>query len=180
MLIERGEELSIALKGPNKREVGEIITQMRVEADHVEIDVAAARIAQLLGISPPGDDHAITLTEHMRLTRTGWVVRLVGGNGAGVTASPPDATLVARVVKARRWWGELSGGEIRGEALAAREGVSPSYMTRVVRLAFLAPAVVEAILDGKARADVAGAALLQTDAIPACWSEQQARCLPAS
>jgi hypothetical protein len=176
-LLDRGEALSVTLKGSNKREVGEIITQVRVEADHVEIDVAAAGIAQLLGINPPDNEHTITLTEHMRLTRTGRVVRLVGSNGAGVTASTPDAKLVALVVKARRWWGELAGGALRVEALAAREGVSPSYMSRVVRLAFLAPAVVEAILDGRVRADVTGAALLQTDAVRACWQEQEARWL---
>ncbi len=33
--------------------------------------------------------------------------------------------------------------------LAEREGIAPSYMTRVLRLTLLAPDIVEAIMDGK-------------------------------
>ena len=33
--------------------------------------------------------------------------------------------------------------------LAEREGIAPSYMTRVLRLTLLAPELVEAILDGR-------------------------------
>lgn len=81
------------------------------------------------------------------------------------------------LAKARPLWDELAEGQIRIEALARREGVSSSYLSRVVRLALLTPAVVEAILDGRARADVTGATLLQTDAIPESWQEQEARWL---
>jgi len=51
-------------------------------------------------------------------------------------------------------------------------------MIRIVRLAFLSPAVVEAILDGTLRADVGGSALIQPGAIPVCWREQRAIYLP--
>jgi len=33
-------------------------------------------------------------------------------------------------------------------ALAKREGVSPPYLTRIVRLSYLAPNITQAILDG--------------------------------
>jgi hypothetical protein len=33
--------------------------------------------------------------------------------------------------------------------LAEREGIAPSYITRVLRLTLLAPDIVEAILDGR-------------------------------
>ena len=36
-------------------------------------------------------------------------------------------------------------------ALAKRQGVSPSYFTRLVRLSYLAPDISEAILDGARR-----------------------------
>ena len=38
--------------------------------------------------------------------------------------------------------------------LAVLEGVSPSYIVRVLRLAFLSPAVVEAVLDGRLRVGI--------------------------
>lgn len=49
----------------------------------------------------------------------------------------------------------LESGEFATVAeLAEREGVAPSYMTRVPRLTLLAPVIVEAILNGKQRPKV--------------------------
>jgi len=49
-------------------------------------------------------------------------------------------------------------------ALAKREGVSPSYFTRLVRLSYLAPEIAQAILDGRQprdlTADVSAAVIL--------------------
>lgn len=68
------------------------------------------------------------------------------------TAQPrkPDNTLVKALARAFRWKRMLESGEFGTIAdLAEREGIAPSYMTRVLRLAFLAPDIVEAILDGR-------------------------------
>jgi hypothetical protein len=46
-------------------------------------------------------------------------------------------------------------------------------MTRVIRLAFLDPAIVTLIVEGKAPADIDTKRLTQTDAIPIVWREQQ-------
>jgi site-specific DNA recombinase len=53
--------------------------------------------------------------------------------------------------------------------------VIPSWLTRVLRLAFLSPALVEQILDGTASAAVTGSALIKTRAIPPSWAEQDRR-----
>ncbi len=48
----------------------------------------------------------------------------------------------------------LESGEFATIAeLAEREGIAPSYMTRVLRLTLLAPDIVEAILDGRQELD---------------------------
>jgi hypothetical protein len=41
-------------------------------------------------------------------------------------------------------------------ALAKRQGVSPSYFTRLVRLSYLAPDITEAIIDGRQPPDLTG------------------------
>jgi hypothetical protein len=64
-----------------------------------------------------------------------------------------------RLVQARCWWAVLRTGEINTSELARREGMAPSYLARVVRLAFLAPATTEAILAGRQRAGVTIASL---------------------
>ena len=53
--------------------------------------------------------------------------------------------------------------------LAEREGIAPSYSTRVLRLTLLAPDIVAAILDGKAP-DVTLVRVLEP--FPAEWERQ--------
>jgi len=67
----------------------------------------------------------------------------------------------------------LESGEFAtiGE-LAEREGIAPSYMTRVLRLTLLSPDIVEAILDGKHGPEVTLAQVLEP--FPAEWSDQRA------
>ena len=61
-----------------------------------------------------------------------------------------DSTLVKALARAFRWKRMLESGEFATIAeLAEREGIAPSYMTRVLRLTLLAPDIVEAILDGQ-------------------------------
>ena len=61
-----------------------------------------------------------------------------------------DNTLVKALARAFRWKRLLESGEYATIAeLAEREGIAPSYMTRVLRLTLLAPDIVEAILEGK-------------------------------
>jgi hypothetical protein len=60
-----------------------------------------------------------------------------------------DSTLVKALARAFRWKRMLESGEFATIAeLAEREGIAPSYMTRVLRLTLLAPDIVEAILEG--------------------------------
>jgi site-specific DNA recombinase len=63
--------------------------------------------------------------------------------------------------------------------LAKQEGVNPSCLTRSVRLNFLAPKVVDAILSREIREEIGSRALIATDAIPASWGMQEERCLPS-
>lgn len=61
-----------------------------------------------------------------------------------------DNPLVKALARAFRWKRMLESGEFATIAeLAEREGIAPSYMTRVLRPTLLAPNIVEAILDGK-------------------------------
>ena len=68
----------------------------------------------------------------------------------------------------------LESGEFATIAeLAEREGIAPSYMTRVLRLTLLAPDIVEAILDGKQGPEVTLARLLEP--FPVEWAAQRSK-----
>lgn len=87
-------------------------------------------------------------------------------------ARRPDSTLVKALARAFRWKRMLESGEFATIAeLAEREGIAPSYMTRVLRLTLLAPAIVDAILDGKQGPEVTLTRVLEP--FPHSWSEQK-------
>ncbi|WP_372922539.1 hypothetical protein, partial [Roseovarius sp.] len=82
-----------------------------------------------------------------------------------------DSALVKALARAFRWKQMLESGEFATIAeLAEREGIAPSYMTRVLRLTLLAPDIVEAILEGRQRPDVTLTRVLEP--FPVDWSEQ--------
>jgi len=82
-----------------------------------------------------------------------------------------DNTLVKALARAFRWKRMLESGEFATIAeLAEREGIAPSYMTRVLRLTLLSPDIVEAVLDGKQGQEMTLAKVLET--LPGRWDEQ--------
>ena len=82
-----------------------------------------------------------------------------------------DNTLVKALARAFRWKRLLESGEFATVSeLAEREGIAPSYMTRVLRLTLLAPDIIEAILDGRQGPDVTLARLM--DGFPEEWDRQ--------
>jgi len=67
----------------------------------------------------------------------------------------PDSTLIKALARAFRWKRMLDNGQIATLAeLAKRENISPSYLTRVLRLTLLAPGIIEEILDGRCGSDL--------------------------
>ncbi len=155
-----------------------IVTSVQIHDGRIDLVCSTAAIAAALELTTGTTTaESITIRSEVRLTRSGRVMRLVHASGSGVTATA-NGSLVRLILRARRWWSILKAGELDVTALAARENVQAGYVTRVLRLAFLAPAVVEAILAGNIRAGVDGATLTATGAVPALWAAQVAAVLP--
>ena len=76
-------------------------------------------------------------------------MRLVIGGGSG--SSPRiDSTILKATARAHRWFDDLvSGRSASMVEIGKREGVGKRYVSRMIRLAFLAPAIVERIAEGR-------------------------------
>ncbi len=71
------------------------------------------------------------------------------------------------------WFEELASGRVRSLAEIARhEGIAKRYVERLARLAFAAPAVVEAICQGQQPAELNAETLLNRIDLPLDWSTQ--------
>ncbi|MEZ5769858.1 MAG: hypothetical protein R3D80_21085 [Paracoccaceae bacterium] len=87
------------------------------------------------------------------------------------TQRRPDSALVKALARAFRWKRMLESGEFATIAeLAAREGITVSYLTRLLRMTLLAPDLVVAILDGRQGLEVTLARLMEP--FPAEWADQ--------
>ena len=92
------------------------------------------------------------------------------------TAAPSrvDRALLKTVARAYRWADDLLSGRAQsvGE-IARREGVSDRYVWRLTRVGFLAPTIVEAIVEGRQPEDLTASALSQRIDLPALWQAQE-------
>jgi site-specific DNA recombinase len=82
------------------------------------------------------------------------------------------ATLVRSVALGRLWLSRIVDGTVTGpDAIAAREGCSPRHVTRILSLAFLAPDLVKAAIEGRLPRGVGVTRLVDP---PIAWSRQWA------
>lgn len=100
--------------------------------------------------------------------------RVVAPDGTESAPKPRpeiDNALVKALARAHRWQRMLEEGEYASvRDLAKAEGINPSYVSRILRLTLLSPAIVEKVLEGThtPRMDL----LNLKKPLPAGWHEQ--------
>ncbi len=123
--------------------------------------------------SPKLADH-LTLSVAAAFTRVGKDVRMViAGPDMGACKPSPDPGLIKLVVKAHELNEKLTAGHMNISDIAAAEGVHRSYIGRTIRLAYLAPEITEAILDGRHPPGLNAKRLLQGASLPLDWGRQR-------
>lgn len=128
-------------------------------SSEVRVELAAGVLGNVLGAQTT-DDAAITLAVPIRPTRTGSVVRLVQPDRRSAAGTIADVPMIKLLARSRALWKRLEQGDADITTLAREMGPNDSYVTRVVRLAFLAPSIVEKILAGDQAAKRNAATLL--------------------
>ena len=84
-----------------------------------------------------------------------------------------DGSLSAALVRAEAWKRTLmTGEEATLAAIARKEGMTDGYAARLIRVAFLAPDLKRAILDGTQKEAMSLQALMTCD-MPLAWAEQR-------
>jgi hypothetical protein len=106
----------------------------------------------------------------MRMKRRGVEMRLII-NGDAASLPRVDLPLLNATARAYRWSNDLLAGRAQsiGE-IARREHVTGRHVRRVMRLAFLAPKIVEAIAQGRQPADLSAIAITQRIELPTLWT----------
>src|SRR6516225_9718539 len=167
------------LPGTRQRAVlTRLIERIDFGADQIDIHFRPTRLGALLDVAMPlpsaSDDETQILSVPIRLRHIGREITMrIDGTDPFATAKP-GARLIKLLIRARRFNAALVGSDgVPFAALAKREGVSPSYFTRLVRLSYLAPDITEAILDGRQPRDLTADKLLAHSRLPLAWHEQR-------
>ena len=94
--------------------------------------------------------------------------------GASADAGVPDAPLIRLLIQARQWFAEWRDAKppVSLAEIAERHGVNVGDVSRVMQLAFLAPNLVERILDGSQPANLTVTRLKRIGDLPLLWDEQ--------
>ena len=157
--------------------VAEAIERVSLGADRIEIMLAAASLEHRVRIA------GATIEVAEPATRVSFAIRLkhrqgavlIAAEGGDVDATPRiDRALVRAVSLAKRWSEQLAAGEASSlKALALAQGLCSHYAARLVQLAWLAPDLTQAILEGRQSPAVSLGALTRAP-LPVDWDEQRA------
>ena len=102
----------------------------------------------------------------MRMKRRGVEMRLII-DGDAASLARIDPPLLDATARAYRWSNDLLAGRARSIGdIARREHLTARHVRRVMRLAFLAPRIVEAIVEGRQPADLSTLAITQRIELP--------------
>jgi DNA invertase Pin-like site-specific DNA recombinase len=142
--------------------IGEALERVVLHEDGLSFFVAPSGLSTVLlasgevnggDITPKaGQDRNLRSYEYCvpaKIRRRSGVMKLVIESGGGISNSAPDPALIKIVARAHDWAFRLMAGEIDSvRDIAKEESFTDSYVARVLRLGFLPPRVVEAILEG--------------------------------
>ena len=134
------------------------------------------RIAPNTGTGKKGDrSDVVCLSVESKLRRSGGVVHLVvPPNVSAVSARHPKAALVKAVARAYGWYDKvIQGKALDMRSLARQAGLTERYIGKVFACAFLAPDIIESILDGRQPPDLTFEKLCHD--IPLSWDDQRSK-----
>jgi site-specific DNA recombinase len=165
--------------------VAKVVRRVVVHSDRIEVEVGKRKLRAVLAGDnltsssqpvaerekrSPGD--VIRLKFGARLRRCGGEMRLVLPQDRGQALSHPASSLLKALARGRTWCEWILAGELSGpREIAQKLSQDERYVSRVLDSAFLAPDIVEAILDGHQPSDLTLEKL--TRGLPLSWIEQR-------
>jgi len=154
-------------------ELGELVKQVQLTESGLRVAISLPVVSDG---APPSNGIALSHFVPMTIRRRGVELRLIL-DGRAAEQRRVDSALLKGLARARAWFVELAFGRAGSLAeIARREGLRKRYVTRLTKLAFIAPAIAEAIAAGRGPVGINLQMLMdgRLELAP-CWQEQQQR-----
>ncbi len=187
-LISRAAELARSWPefppAERRRMLLALLARVDIHRDSVEIRLLAQGLLSILrgennslDRKPPAEQSPRTIiwTIPVRLRRTGIEKRLLIDGASGAERRSPDHSLARLIAQAYQYHGMLMGGEGKTITELAKEAcVTGSYFTRILRLSFLAPEILQVILRNRHPIELTAKRLANEIRLPVAWDAQRA------
>lgn len=151
------------------------IERIDLQEDHLTIRIDEVRLLRILGLNATSQERAsIILSAPIAKVRRGHELRLVIPSDAEAEAQPRNDKLVrlmADALAARAM--VLAAPDQTLQQIAQAHGRCRKRLTNLLRISWLAPQVVQSIMDGTQPAELTAARLLDAD-LPLAWDEHAA------
>lgn len=122
---------------------------------------------------PHADPDIIEIEILVQLRRRGVEAKLLLTEAVDNSGNP-DPALIKLLAQAYRWEKDLRTGSVRSVTdLATREKLDRADVGRVVGLAYMAPDLVQAIIEGRQPGEMTASSLNRIGALPPKWSDQR-------
>ncbi|WP_112324395.1 recombinase family protein [Oceanibium sediminis] len=163
----KAQELAARLSQGTPDLLADLIAEGRLAEGHIILDLDAPKLARELGLEPEEIDPVVLqIKAAFTLRRRGVEGKIVTGDQAPV----PDRTLLRALARAHAWTSDLRRGKPLHE-IAAATPHSESYIRTRTQLAFLSPAIQQALLEGRQPADLTLERIIRKP-IPLDWTAQ--------
>jgi hypothetical protein len=168
------DELKAPSPAARQTVIRRLVRRIIVDRDVVSITILCGVLAEQSGIDVDRinttDATTHTISIPFALRRRGVDARFVVGDAR----SAPDPTLVKLIARSHIYVRALTdGSKVTIAELARREQVDVSDLSRILRLAYLAPAITEAILKGKQPPELTVHQLARVSELSLEWRKQQ-------
>lgn len=173
-LLATATELDLKSPDEERLFLRSVISKIVVAKEQVTITLCAVKLEEALkgmltGKAIPETDTPIILVRTIKLTSANNGSKVIIGNGIPGC----NAQLVKAIARSYLWSEQLLSGEVNSMMdIARRENVQTSnYISRVLRLRFLAPDIVDAILQGTQPVDLTVEKLFKVKSFD--WQDQR-------
>jgi len=152
---------------------GTVIERVELKRDCMQITLNLRALLTTGQFPEGGANLRMTCPVPMQMKRRGVQTRPVIP-GEPVARSRTDPALLRASARGYRWFAELASGRAAStRQIAAREGLSHSYVRHTAPLGLLAPKVVEAICAGQQAVTLSAERLKDLALLPIEWDAQQ-------
>jgi site-specific DNA recombinase len=181
-LVDAAQQFAKLLAGDSTSDLRErlagIVARITLQQDSIEVHVSkegtrSRLLNQERVLDQDSDGQRIVLTIEIKLKRCGGEMRLIIPGWAAIDQRrQPVSSLIKAVSRASDWVRRMESGECKNQrALAEATGLEPRYINSILRVAFLAPEITEAIIDGRQPPDLTLSSL--TGTLPVSWQQQK-------